>query len=141
MSFKIRGRFSDDKQDQIEQLISYATMLGLTGTDLVAIGGKMDREKKKANAKMNLELIKSVEIFRIGQDIDTEKRFKIKTPSGSYNFENNGWDTWKITSLATKTSIFYTTTNNIDLPTSSWQRLHHQRLLYDVATGAVKLNF
>jgi len=141
MSFKIRGRFSDDKQDQIEQLISYATMLGLTGADLVAIGGKMDRERKKVTAKTNLELIKSVEIFKIGNDIYTEQRFKNKTSTGAYNIENQGWDTWKVTSLATKTTIFYKTTNDIDLPRTSWQRTHHQRLLYDVATGAIKLNF
>jgi hypothetical protein len=36
-------RFSEDKHEQIEQLIVWCQMMGLTGRDLVSIGGKLDR--------------------------------------------------------------------------------------------------
>ena len=36
-------RFPEEKQDQVRQLVSFATLMGLTGKDLVSIGGKLDR--------------------------------------------------------------------------------------------------
>ena len=38
------NRFSADKQDLIEQFVEYAQLMGLSGRDLVAISGKLDRE-------------------------------------------------------------------------------------------------
>lgn len=40
-------RFSEEKQDQVRALVNYATLMGLSGLDLVSIGGKLDRIKKK----------------------------------------------------------------------------------------------
>jgi hypothetical protein len=36
-------RFPVEKQDQVRQLVGFATLMGLTGKDLVSIGGKLDR--------------------------------------------------------------------------------------------------
>jgi hypothetical protein len=142
MDFKIRGRFSDEKKDQIEQLVSYATMLGLTGRDLVSIGGKMDRIRVQEECKRNLALVKSVEIHKIGNDRDMEQRFKIKTPNGNYNFEFNGYSQFRITSLKTKHSIIYTASGDIEFPRSySWYKRYHCAMLHDIATGKCVLNF
>jgi hypothetical protein len=119
MTFKIR-RFSDEKQDQVEQLIGYATMLGLSGKDLISIGGKMERDRSNMFIKRNLELIKSVEVYRIGNDVDIEQRFKIKTSNGNYNFENNGYSWPK---------------------RMGWYKRCQYRMLYDIATGVIQLNF
>jgi hypothetical protein len=140
MTFKLR-RFSDEKQDQVEQLIGYATMLGLSGKDLISIGGKMERDRSNMFIKRNLELIKSVEVYRIGNDVDIEQRFKIKTSNGNYNFENNGYS-WHITSLKTKNVINYTPSESIDLPKRmGWYKRCQYRMLYDIATGVIQLNF
>ena len=42
MEFK---RFSEDKQEQIRQFVSYAQMMGLTGKDIRSIGDKLDRRR------------------------------------------------------------------------------------------------
>ncbi|CAB4133509.1 hypothetical protein UFOVP257_231 [uncultured Caudovirales phage] len=139
MTFKLR-RFSDEKQDQIEQLIAYATMLGLSGTDLVAIGRKIEREKHKLVSSTNLEIIKNIKVFKIENGIDIERQFKIKTANGSFNFENNGWNHWTVTSLSTNIKIGYKPAET-EFPKSSWQRIHFQCMLYDIATGAINLNF
>ena len=141
MTFKLK-RFSDEKQDQVEQLIGYATMLGLSGKDLISIGGKMERERTNINIKQNVALIKSLEVHRIGRDLDTEQRFKIKTDNGNYNFEFSGYSNWFITSLKTKSYVSYTPTDDIDLPKSiSWYKQQQYRILYDIATGKLVLNF
>lgn len=44
LSFK---RFPAEKQDQVRALVNYATLMGLDGKDLVSIGGKLDRIKKR----------------------------------------------------------------------------------------------
>lgn len=38
-------RFPPEKQDQVRQLVGFATLMGLTGKDLVSIGSKLDRIK------------------------------------------------------------------------------------------------
>lgn len=140
MTFKLK-RFSDEKQDQVEQLVAYATMLGLSGKDLISIGGKMERERASANIKHNVALIKSVQIHRIGRDLDIEQRFKIKTDNGNYNFEFE-YSNWRVTSLKTKTFVNYTPAGDIDLPTRfGWYKRQHYYMLYDIATGKFKLNF
>ena len=43
-------RFPEDKQEQIRQLVAYTTLMGLSGTDLVSIGGKLNRIEEKNQA-------------------------------------------------------------------------------------------
>lgn len=141
MTFKLK-RFADEKQDQVEQLVAYATMLGLSGKDLISIGGRMERDRANVSIKHNVSLIKSVEIYRIGRDLDTDQRFKIKTPNGNYNFEFSGYSNWHITSLKTKNCISYNPSDDIDLPKNiTWYKQQHYRMLYDIATGKIALNF
>lgn len=40
------SRFSPEKQDQIRQLVSYVTLMGLSGKDLISIGGRLERLDK-----------------------------------------------------------------------------------------------
>lgn len=49
-------RFSPEKQVQIRQLIAYTTLLGLTGKDLISIGGRLERLAKSRETKQNREL-------------------------------------------------------------------------------------
>ena len=47
-------RFPREKQEQIRQLVNYATLMGLDGKDLISIGSKLERIKSNAtnSAKM-----------------------------------------------------------------------------------------
>jgi hypothetical protein len=51
LSFK---RFSADKQDQVRALVNYATLMGLSGLDLVSIGGKLDRIAKRRELERDI---------------------------------------------------------------------------------------
>ena len=47
-------RFSAEKQEQIRQLVCYATLMGLEGKDLISIGGTWNRSLGTAKRKENL---------------------------------------------------------------------------------------
>ena len=49
-------RFSPEKQDQIRQLVAYTTLLGLTGNDLISIGGRLERLTRSREVRQNREL-------------------------------------------------------------------------------------
>lgn len=53
-------RFPKDKHEQIAGLVQYATLMGLTGKDLVSIGGKMDRDNAKKERARRLEICNSM---------------------------------------------------------------------------------
>lgn len=145
MSFKL-PRFSNDKQDQVEQLIEYAQLLGLTGRDLVAIGGKIDRLQAKQRKEANMIIVKGFECLPVGRDDktawDLDKRFKLKTSSGTYNFDSGGWDSWTITSLKTKVKKGYSVDPyEYDLPNTEWRTKQRYTMLLDIANGKFSLNF
>jgi hypothetical protein len=50
-------RFDAEKQEQIQQLIAWARLMGLNGRDLVSIGGKLDRLNKQEELRRNKELV------------------------------------------------------------------------------------
>jgi len=53
-------RFSPEKQEQIRQLVSYTTLLGLTGKDLISIGGRLDRLVSAKERDTNVAAAKSL---------------------------------------------------------------------------------
>lgn len=144
MSFKL-SRFSDARQDQVEQLISYAELLGLSGRDLVAIGGKMDREQARIKKIANMEIVRGFECLPIGRDTlnDYSIRFKLKTVHGAYNFENiDGWNMWEAVSLKTKVQKqHYVDMYEYDLPKTHYRARSRYALLLDIAGGRFALNF
>lgn len=144
MSFKL-NRFSQARQDQVEQLVAYAELLGLSGRDLVAIGGKMDRERARAKKVANMEIVKGFDCLPIGRDTinDYSIRFKLKTVHGAYNFDNvDGWNMWTVTSLKTKaTKSHYVDMYEYDLPKTHYRVKSRYAMLLDIASGKFQLNF
>lgn len=135
-------RFPAEKQDQVRGLVNYATLMGLTGKDLVSIGGKLDRIKVSRERVRNRELVQTVKIEPIHKDSASRmlERFKIKTAHGSYNFESQ-YNSWKITSLKTKVSKTHTPDWHDFGVRASWQKRTQQSMLLDIATGTFQLNF
>lgn len=141
-------RFPADKQDQVRQLVGYAMLMGLSGKDLVSIGGKLDRLKLAREKKANMEIIKSFDCLLIGQDKNRhrkeealDERFRLKTTSGSYSFENH-YNGFKITSHNTKATVQHKVDGyDYALGTVSWRRRARYGMLLDISHGKIVLNF
>lgn len=134
-------RFEAGKAPQIEQLISYVTLLGLSGRDLIAVGGKMEREKTRQTRIQNDEIVKTFEVEKIGQDydIDHRHRFKVRTVNGSYNIENDGYSRFIATNTKSKqTRYFAFTERPVGARGYSWGV---KQMILAVYHGDIKLDF
>jgi hypothetical protein len=144
MTFNL-NRFSKDKQEQLEQFVAYAQLMGLSGRDLVAIGGKLDREQAKQRKLANMEIVRGFDCLSIGTDNkyhDLDRRFKLKTINGAYNFYSDGWSRWQVDSLKTKVKLFHSVyDHDYDLPKTNYMTRHRYAMLLDIATGKFKLDF
>lgn len=60
LNFTKLKRFSREKHDQIASLINYATLMGLSGKDLVSIGGKMERDSSSKERKERIAICDSM---------------------------------------------------------------------------------
>lgn len=140
-------RFPAEKQDQVRGLVNYATLMGLTGKDLVSIGGKLDRLKDQRELARNKEIVKNINAQPIGQDrkrYDPEAamddRFKIIVVGGSYSFVRNYSDGWKIQSSSTKV-IKTHQPDEYHLGRVGWRRRLRYAMMLDIANGKFQLNF
>jgi hypothetical protein len=142
-------RFPEEKQDQVRQLVGYATLMGLSGKDLISIGGKLDRIKQAQERRRNIDIVKSFTCLPIG--IDSRRsgrsqehlntRFKLKTTSGTYNFKRD-YSYWKVESLATKKSVTHSVDHyEYELGQVTWDNRSRYSLLLDIAAGKLVLNF
>ena len=134
-------RFSKEKQDQIQALVNYATLMGLNGKDLISIGGRLERVKANRERVHNRVLADSVQTISIGKDGRSDKlrRFKLETTSGNYYF-NITYSDWQITNPKNKTKVTFTPEYN------DWGKINYDQRRYldiclAVATGELKLNF
>lgn len=138
-------RFPIEKHEQIEQLVVYAKLMGLTGRDLVAIGGKMDRDERRDLVQSNMQLVDTFKCLPIGSDFTVrslDDRFKLKNGLGAYNFYSTGWNGWMVTSLKTKAKkTFSVDPENYVLPRVDYRRRCRYAMLLDIAQGKVVLDF
>lgn len=137
-------RFPKEKQEQVEQLVVYAQLMGLSGDDLVAIGGKLARQEASERKIGNMKIIESFDCLPIGGDTrdHLDSRFKLKTAGGSYNFTNGGWSNWHILSLRTKVKkTVYVMPLNYDLPKVHYLTRERYSLLLGIAEGKIVLDF
>ena len=96
-------RFSEAKQPQVRQLVGWARLLGLTGRDLVSIGGKLDRATAQQELRRNKEIALSMwhRVTYISHshieyhDPDSDNRYEIKVGHKSYySFDGETVDVW-----------------------------------------------
>jgi hypothetical protein len=143
-------RFSAEKQDQVRGLVEYATLMGLSGKDLVSIGGKLDRLKTSAEKNRNLEIIRSFALEPIGDDRKRkgnyleerfDRRFKIKTVNGTYRFDS-AYSGWKIQNVATGVIVHHNPDNYAyEMGNPGWSRRSRYAMILDIANGHFQLNF
>ena len=97
-------RFSKDKQEQVRQLVAYTTLMGLTGKDLVSIGGKLDRIQQRKELERKLHIVKSYDVKPIGKDKKAEGRFKLHLNGVWYHFTIT-YNTVQIANQTTKRAL------------------------------------
>lgn len=135
-------RFPEEKQDQVRGLVEYATLMGLTGKDLVSIGGKLDRLVVSREIKRNKDIVAGFNCLPIYKDSDnSDTRFKLKTVNGYYKFEDVSVG-WRVTSMSTKVVKTHNRNSDYKLPSSfTWSRRKKYGVLLDIAKGDLQLNF
>lgn len=110
-------RFSAEKQEQVRQLVSYATLMGLSGKDLVSIGGKLDRIKARNESTAMIRIAEgyyhSIQpVSRPGKDgrtFDEHRKWKYTDQEGKvWHFNTDSRFSCDVRSIATgKRRHFY----------------------------------
>ena len=149
---KFLARFPESKHEQIKQLMGYIQLCGVTGRDLVSIGGYIDRERKKETARSNLARIADLDIRLIGTDKKNNtrqewwhRRWRVVTANGNkYDFTDDTWNNYRVYSHATKISKSITASNHyVGGWPSTWRynKIQAHEIMMDVADGRFLLNF
>ena len=141
-------RFPAEKQDQVRALVNYATLMGLNGKDLVSIGGKLDRLKEAREKQTNLAVATGYECLPYGKmpavngtrESQLDRKFKLKTPTGDYNFlgDYNGFAVKSVTTGKTK---HWYHRHEYSLGRMIYSRRARYTLLLDIHHGVFLLNF
>jgi hypothetical protein len=85
------ARFPAEKQEQVRGLVNYSTLMGLDGKDLMSIGGKLERIRKKQEQTRNRQTIELMDIRRVGKDISCRNRWDYTDSTGTlYHFDLTG---------------------------------------------------
>ena len=140
-------RFPESKHEQIRQVMSYLEMCGLSGRDIVSIGGYMDRHAASELYRAAQDRVKAFidqkTIRPIGGDHKDQvvNRFKYCGIDGDYNFVNDGWAGWEVTSMKTKAKKRFSNTDRVWPGHVHWSRRHFYDMVLDIADGNVRLNF
>lgn len=135
-------RFPPEKQDSIRALVSYTTLLGLSGKDLVSIGGRLDRLKAKYEAERNRKIVMDMDIRCVGKDSDLRTRWAyIDTNGIRYTFDNVSYSSVRIKNHATNRTSLETLVEHYDC--KKVRSLKHNRYLADIMLsvhfGQIKL--
>jgi hypothetical protein len=140
MSLKLK-RFSEAKQAQVEQLISYSQLLGLTGTDLISIGGKLEREAAKSRRQANKQIIAGFNCVAIGRNNpDVDVRFKLDIGGKTIRFELDSSERYKISNKDNRYIMWRPNIHEYDLPTAYYYTTKlRYALLLDLAAGKIPL--
>jgi hypothetical protein len=145
---KFLRRFPESKHEQIRQVMSYLQMCGLSGRDIVSIGGWIDRHaarERLAAAKERVQgYIDQGTIRAIGRDDPglIMDRFKYRGITGDYNFYMNDWGrAYRIVSMKTKQSIVHHVTDREWPGNLHWNTRDFYNMIMDIGDGRVQLNF
>jgi len=137
-------RFGAEKQDQIRALVNYATLMGLSGKDLVSIGGKLERIKVASEVKYRKDITDGMlqKCTLVGEDRKRPKvdhtRFVYTDASGrKWRFEDITY--YRLTVISdTKVKKYF----NFDrYALGRCDRWNMRQALMNVHDGVIQLNF
>ena len=135
-------RFPQEKQDSIRALVSYTTLMGLSGKDLISIGGRLDRLRAKREAERNRDIILGMDIRHVGKDQDLRTRWAYIDNGGTrYTFDDPDWYNVRIKNHATNTTSRVNVLEHYDC--KKVRSLKHNRhlanIMLNVHFGQIKL--
>ena len=139
-------RFPESKHEQIRQLMSYISMCGLSGRDLVSIGGYIDRQRvneQYQHAKFRVQdYIDQKTIVPIGTDRPDQifNRFKFKTLKGNYNCSGD-WGSWEVINVKSRARQYFRPSERNWPAHLHWGRRAFYNMVLDIAEGNIQLNF
>lgn len=141
MNLKRLKRFSQQQHDQLEQLLAWCQLMGLTGKDLVSLGGHIDRMQAAERKEKCKNIVNSFNIKPVGKDRAIEHRFSIKTIHGQFRFSSDGFDWVEVFSYVTKDKRRYALPYYTDIGQMHWRKRWIHRALLAVHDGTIKLDF
>lgn len=134
-------RFDKAKHDQLEGLLQWCQLMGLTGKDLVSLGGHIDRFQKSEEAKKNKALAESVKFDPVGRDADMSNKWSYKTADGTrYTFESASWRRVWVTSNKTKVRKSFSM-EYYEVGRGSWTKRDRLQCALNIINGNIVLNF
>ena len=133
-------RFDKNKHDQLQGLLEWCQLMGLTGKDLVSLGGHIDRAQKTAEAKVNRELAKSIQFDTVGVDKTMSNKWSLKTNTGRYTFEDSSWQRVYVTSNKTKVRKSFNL-EFYEIGRVSWRDRNRLQCALNLVNGKIVLDF
>lgn len=137
-------RFAPEKQAVLRELISYTTLLGLTGKDLISIGGRLDRIKLRSEIMSNRATVLGMKLEFIGKDTDFRTRWGYTNDVGSYHFYDAGYRSVRVRNMGTEVitrftydRYAYNVGNSFPVKSSRYAAA----VMLAVHHGEIKLNF
>ena len=115
-------RFDEAKHEQLEGLLQWCALMGLSGKDLVSLGGHITRMEVASEAKSNRKLAETITFDPVGEhDYNNSNKWSYNTPNGRYTFQDTNWGRVAVTSNKTKVR------KNIQIEQYQLGRLHWQK--------------
>ena len=96
-------RFPAEKQEQVRQLVGFATLMGLSGKDLVSIGGKLDRIKQAKEREHLRSILRDMDLKPIKAGGYSTSWYYV-SGGVKYHFKGDMWGV-VITNMATKHKV------------------------------------
>lgn len=133
-------RFDKDKHEQLEGLLQWCQLMGLTGKDLVSLGGHIDRAQRAEDTKKNRALADTVKFDAVGADKEMSSRWSLKTVNGRYTFESASWSRVYVTSNKTKVRKSFNL-EYYELGRTSWRNRDRLNCALNIVNGKIVLDF
>lgn len=137
-------RFDPAKHEQLEGLLQWCKLMGLTGKDLVSLGGHIDRLQSREEVESNLSIVRGIQLYTVGGDPKPDNRCMIKTAKGKYRIEADGHfycSLVTVFSYATKVKQSHRIKNHYELGKVNWRKRAIYSALLDWHHGHLVLDF
>lgn len=137
-------RFDPTKHAQLEGLLQWVELMGLTGKDLISLGGHINRQQEAAEIRQNQAIVDGIGCQPIGKDKKDNMIYRWKYQQGDtwFHFEDVGGYQGgvKITNTRTKvTKKFRPTSYPLGRRSYRWALRYNTML--DIVKGKILLDF
>ena len=137
-------RFDKAKHEQLEQLIAWSQLMGLTGKDLVSLGGHIARAQEREEVDRNINLVDNMGCEPIGKDSAMDTRWKFAQRGVVWHCVDSGGYASSVRITNTKTKVTRTfRPGHHALGRMGWHsgRGLRYRTMLDISEGKILLDF